>query len=127
MTQASSTISTIRPRAATFPALSFTHKFEELPLFWQYENAVAWRGGLMDGEFEVSVYGPTDWVITEVAVACDNGKCGAEAKGKLIHLNADTDERLYLLVLDALDHKYASYIEERIAEEADERGLRLVA
>lgn len=127
MTQAISGASTIPRGVATFPALSFTVHFEELPLFWQHADAIAWRGGLMDGEFEVSVYGPTDWIITDVAVACDNGKCGAEAKGKLIALNADTDERLYLLVLDAIDHKYASYIEERIAEDAGDRGLRLVA
>lgn len=113
--------------AATIPTFSFKISFQELPLFWRYADAVAWRGGLIDGEAEVSVHGPNDWVITDVSVACDNGQLGAAAKGKLINLSADEDERLYLTLLDALDHKYSSYIEERIVEEAIERGLPLAA
>jgi hypothetical protein len=106
---------------------SFRHKFEELPLHWHYANAVAWRGGLIDGEFEVSFEGPGDWFISDLSIEVDNGKIGEEAKGRLLQLDADTDERFYLLVLDAIDHKYASYIDERIAEAFGGGDVRVAA
>lgn len=116
------------PKATRIPSgFSFTHKFQELPLHWQFEGGIAWRGCLIDGEFEVSADGPDDWWISDVRVAVDNGKLGAEAKGKLITLDADTDERFYLLALDAIDHAYAHFIQEMIDDEAAAFGLRLVA
>jgi hypothetical protein len=105
-------------RATQIPTgFSFRHKFEELPLFWLYTGGEAWRGARLDGEFEISADGPGDWWISDLWISLDNGKIGPEAKGSLVNLNADDDERFYLLVLDAIDHKYASYIEERIADE----------
>lgn len=106
---------------------SFRHKFEEVPLFWQYTGNEAWRTGRIDGEFEVTVERNGDWIITEVMLAVDNGKIGPEAKGHLLTLDADTDERFYLLALDAIYHRYSSYIDEMIADEAAERGLRIAA
>ncbi len=94
-----------------------THTFEELPLFWQYADKIAWRGGLISGQFEVSYDGPNDWWISDIWIAVDNGKIGAEAKGTLLNLKIEDDDRFYALMLDAIDHRYASYIEERIADE----------
>lgn len=106
---------------------SFRHRFEELALFWQYTGGIAWRTGRIDGEFEVTVEPNGDWIVTDVVLAVDNGKIGGEAKGQLLTLDADTDERFYLLALDAIYHSYGSYIEDRVADEAGERGLRLAA
>lgn len=131
MSPALTPVSTIPTAAGTvtplYTAFSFTHRFEELSLFWQYSDATAWRAGRIDGQFEVAVDRAGDWIITEVAICVDNGKIGAEAKGHLMPLDADADERFYLLLLDAIDHQYASYIDERIAEEAAERGIRIAA
>ena len=116
------------PKAVRIPTpFSFRHKFEELPLFWMYTGGTAWRTARIDGEFEVCVDAHGDWIFCDVAITVDNGAVGEAAKGELIPLNADDDERFYLLVLDALDHRYAGYIDERIRDEADERGIRLVA
>jgi len=104
--------------------LSIRHQFEELPLFWQFEPttgtkpAVTWRGGMIDGEFEVEYdIFSKDWHVSDLWISADNGQIGAAAKGSLINLNADVDERLYLLVLDIVTFKYEQWIEERISEE----------
>jgi len=116
-------------RATRIPTgFSFRHKFEELPLFWLCTGGEAWRGARLDGEFEISADGPSDWWISDLWLSLDNGKIGGAAKGTLVNLSADDDERFYLLVLDAIDHKYASYIEERIADDVTEAPIvRLVA
>lgn len=115
-------------QADTTPtSLHIRKPFEELALFWLYTGGAAWRGARLDGEFEVTVHPNGDWIITDVWIAVDNGKTGSEAAGKLINLDADTDERLYLTVLDALDHSYTSRIAEWIADELDARDLKVAA
>jgi hypothetical protein len=116
------------PKAIAIPTgFSFRHKFEELPLFWQYTAGTCWRTGRIDGEFEVTVETTGDWIFSDVKLCVDNGGTAKEAKGDLLPLDSEADERFYLLVLDSLDHRYAGYIDERIRDEAAEYGLRLVA
>lgn len=96
---------------------SFRHKFEELPIFHHFVDGTVWRTGRIDGEFEVEIDASGDWFISEVTIETDNGRFGKEAAGRTITLDADKDERFYLLVLDAIDAQYASLIEELIEDE----------
>ena len=115
-------------RAEIIPSeFAITKQFEDLPLFWQFDPAtgakapITWRGGRIDGEFEVTYnIFSKDWNITNVMVAVDNGEVGAAVRSCLMSLDADVDERLYLLVLDILMLKYARWIEEQIAEEVSQ-------
>jgi predicted phosphoadenosine phosphosulfate sulfurtransferase len=111
----------------TLNAISLKHKFEDLAILWIFQDGTPWRAARIDGEFEVSIEPNGDWSISDVWVAVDNGKVGAAAKGSLINLSADLDERIYLAVLDALDGQYSTRIQEWIADELDERNLKIAA
>lgn len=114
------------PKADTIPnTIVLTHQFEELALFWQFTAGIPFRGARIDGEFELTFHTDDgDWWISDLWIQADNGRVGKEAEGRLLNLNADTDERLYLLVLDALDHQYGFRIEDWIQDELAEAGLR---
>lgn len=111
-------------RAETISStISIRHKFEELPLFWRHQPAegdkskVTWRGARVDGEFEVTYdMFDKDWYVSDVFVLVDNGQVGGAAKDDLVRLNADDDERFYLLLLDRITGRYNEQIEESIAE-----------
>lgn len=103
---------------------SFLHQFDELPLFWQFQPAVGtkpaitWRGGEIAGQFEVTYNIFTkDHDITDLWIVVHNGEVGSAAKGELVRVTVETDDRLYWLMRDIIDFKYAGMIEERIAEE----------
>lgn len=107
--------------------ITIRRKFEELPLFWRAvpafgeARAISWRGARLDGEFEVEYNLFTqDRVISNVWVLADNGKFGEEAADRMLNLNADDDERFYLLVLDAIENQYGEHIEEMIQDEISE-------
>ena len=103
---------------------SFLHQFDELPLFWQFQPAVGmqapirWRGGEIAGQFEITYnIFSQDHFVSDLWISVHNGETGPAAKGELVRVTVETDDRLYWLMRDIIDLKYASMIEERIAEE----------
>jgi hypothetical protein len=116
------------PKAIPSPtASSFKHKFDELPVFFEFTGGTVWRTGRIDGEFEVSYETDGDWIVTDVWIATDNGRYGSDALGRTVHLDADRHEAFYLLALDAIEAQYKSLIEEMIAEELAERRVARAA
>lgn len=114
-------------QADTIPtSFSIRHKFEELPIFHEFIGGTVWRTGRIDGEFEVTV-DPTGWSITDIWLDTDNGRFGSEARAHTINLDAQKHEGFYLLALDAIEAQYKSLIEELIADECDQRDLRVAA
>lgn len=107
----------------TFP---IRKQFEELPLITLFTaSGEPWTTGLVSGEFEVTVsHIDGDWHFSDLWISADNGKMGADARGGLISLDADVDEKLFMELLDALEDQYAVYIEEFIEEHFAEEGLR---
>lgn len=102
----------------------FKLKFEELPLFWQFKDGTCFRTARIDGEFEVAVDHEDDWTITDIWMEVDNGRNGPHAAGCTLNLDADKDERFYLLVLDAITDKYKAQIEEQIESVRVESSMR---
>ena len=119
--------------AASSPQSCFSLRkpFEELALFWQFQNGEPFRTGHVDGEFEVSFDRDGDWYVSDLWISVDNGKMGEACKAALVNLNADTHETFYTLILDNLSAQYTTRIEEWIEDELmDERPwppLRRVA
>lgn len=116
-------------RALTTPStFSFIHKFEELPLFTRAVNGESFRGGFIDGEYEVTVsIVDGTWWISDVSISLDNSRMGTEARSSLVNLDADQDERFYITVLDSLTERYFDHIAETVDEELGEMDLRAVA
>jgi hypothetical protein len=112
------------PRADTFPNTFCLRKpFEELPLFSfsTDKQGETYRTGYISGEFEVTVsYLDGDWHFSDLWISANNGKMGAEAKGELLRLDADVDERFFLMVLDVLEARYTTRVEEWIEDELAE-------
>lgn len=106
----------------------FTKPFEELPLFTHWVNGERLTAALIDGEFEIT-YSKQDatWWISDVWIQTDNHRHGNNARTARINLDADTDERLYLSILDSLTEAYCDLIDEEIADELAFQGIRLVA
>jgi hypothetical protein len=113
-------------RADTFPTtFTIRKQFEDLALVTLFTaSGEAWMTGHVSGEFEITVsHVDGDWHFSDLWILADNLRMGKEARGGLIHLDADADERLYLAILDALENKYTTYIEEWIDESLAEEGL----
>jgi hypothetical protein len=111
--------------------VTIKRKFEELALFWSFtpatgdKPATSFRAGKIDGEFEATynIFNQ-QWHITDVWVEVDNGKLGSECRWHAQNLDADTDERFYFLVLDALENQYGRSIEDWLDEELAQHGLQ---
>jgi hypothetical protein len=115
------------PRADTIPTTFTIRKpFEELALVTLFtDSGEAWMTGYVSGEFEVTVSQiDGDWHFSDLWISADNKKMGEDARGGLIHLDGDADERLFLAILDALENQYTTYIEEWIELEFLEEGHR---
>jgi hypothetical protein len=115
-------------RADTIPTTScFTRQFEELPLFTHFVGGEKLTAGLIDGEMEIT-YSTVDgtWWVSDLWIRTDNHRFGAASKTGQLNLNAD-DERLYLSILDSLTERYCDYIDEEIADELAELGIRVAA
>jgi hypothetical protein len=116
-------------RSSTTPTTSsFTRPFEELALVSHFVAGERLSAALVDGEFEVT-YSTTDgtWWISDLWLKTENFKLGASNRSGQLNLNADTDERLYLSILDSLTERYCDYIDEEIADELAELGIRVAA
>jgi hypothetical protein len=114
-------------RAANTIPTTFTirKQFEDLALVTLFAaSGELWMTGHVSGEFEIAVSQiDGDWHFSDLWILADNLRMGPEARGGLIHLDADADERLYLAILDALENKFTTYIEEWIEEEFAEESL----
>jgi hypothetical protein len=95
----------------------FSLPIEELPLFSYQHKGETLCALLVDGWAEVEYDHSGDWHVTNLRIQCENYKFGTLNRATLANLDADRDERLYLLILDAFDKRYTAYIEQRIAEE----------
>lgn len=116
------------PKADTLPTrFAIRHKFEELAIFWHFDNGTPWRAGRLDGAFEITYDITGDYTVTAVEIAADNGKVGNEADARMIALDADEDESFYLLVLDAIHGQYHTRILEWIDDDLADEGLRRIA
>ncbi len=106
-------------------SLTITLQFEELALFAQSTITDRYYTAMIDGKFEVSApwNDPSDWHISDIWIIADNGRCGNQCRVNHVNLNADTEERFYLLVLDALTTRYSDRIEEMIEAECAENGV----
>lgn len=106
---------------------NFTIRKEfQVSLFWKFIGGDPMRTGEITGEFEITVDMDTDggdWQVTDLWINADNGKLGTEARGQLINLSGDedADDQMALLILDALDHQYATRIECWVQDELCER------
>jgi hypothetical protein len=107
---------------------SFTRQFEELPLFTHFAHGEKLTAGLIDGEMEVT-YSTVDgtWWVSDLWIRTDNHRFGAASKSGQLNLNADTDERFYFSILDSLTERYCDLIDEEIADELAELGIRVAA
>lgn len=95
----------------------------QVALLWKFVKGDPMRAAYIDGRMEITVdmsVAGGDWTVTDLWVEVDNGKVGSHAKGATVNLNADDDERFYLLVLDAIDHQYATRIEAWVQDELSE-------
>lgn len=105
---------------------SFERKFEELPLFWNFQKGTMWRAAYVDGTFEVSYDRTGAWTISDVHLVVDDGT-GAAGKTKVLRLDGEADEAFYLLVLEALTQRYAGSIEEWIVDDMADDGIDRIA
>jgi hypothetical protein len=80
-------------------------------------------GLLSSGSFEVSYNSASDWWISDVYLILENFKFGPDGRTHAYKLDADTDERLYLVVLDALEDRFEESIQEQIEEELADAGI----
>jgi hypothetical protein len=105
-----------------------THQFEEVALFTHWVDGERLTAALIDGEFEVT-YSTVDatWWISDVWIGTENHRHGAAGRSGRINLDADTDERLYLSILDSLTEAYCDLIDEEIADELAMMGIRIAA
>lgn len=110
----------------TFPSSFVLRKpFEDLPLVTLFTaSREAWHTGYVSGEFEITVsYHDGDWHFSDLWVSADNRKMAPDARGGLLNLDADVDERLFLALLDALENAYTTRIDEWVEEELAEEGI----
>jgi hypothetical protein len=109
--------------------ISFRREFEELPLFSEKDaNGDLFYAGLVDGSVEISFDSTGDWHVSDIKIRVDNlrrVKDGGVAR--VITVDADENPALYWLLLDVLTDKYADTIDEWVAFEAEEHGLRIAA
>lgn len=108
-------------------SFSLTRKFEELPLFTTAHAGVQFFTGLLDGEFTVQFDQAGEWIISDVALKVDNGKLGSQAECKIVTLDGDKNEQLYLVILDALTDRYAGSIPYWISEELAHFNISIAA
>lgn len=95
----------------------------QVALLWKFVKGDPMRAGYIDGRMEITIdldVAGGDWSVTDIWIDVDNGKVGNQAKGETVNLNADEDMPFYLLVLDALDHQYATRIEAWVQDELSE-------
>ena len=116
----------VTPVAAfpTQPPSAFTIvKPFQVALLWKFVKGDPMRAGYIDGEMEISIdmdVDGGDWSVTDLWITVDNGKVGSSARGENVNLSADDDECFYLLVRDAIDHQYATRIEDWVQDELAE-------
>lgn len=114
-------------RVDTMPnSFAIRKPFEELPLVTLFTaSGEPWTTGYVSGEFEITVsWIDGGWHFSDLWVSADNRKMGPDARGGLLNLDADVDERLFLTLLDALEAQYTTRIEEWIEDEFAEEGVR---
>jgi len=121
-------LSRFAPGRASPGTIQITRQFEELPLLTKYAGGERLYGALIDGQYEVTVMtADGEWWISDLWISVDNGKMGTAARGELIHLDADDDQRLYLSILDSLREEHTTAIEEDVERELAELGIRAAA
>jgi hypothetical protein len=116
-------------RSSTTPStFSFTKPFEQLPLFSTFVNGERLSAALVDGTFEVTASTVDGtWWLSDIWLEVENFKMGTSNRSAQLNLNADTDERLYLSILDSLTEAYCDLIDEEIADELAMMGIRVAA
>jgi len=95
----------------------------QVSLLWKFVKGEPLRAGDITGEMEITIdmdVAGGDWTVTDLWVSADNGKLRSQARGELVHLDGDDDERFMLMVLDAIDHQYATRIENWVMDELAE-------
>ncbi len=107
--------------------ITFTRQFEELPLYSERSAGVLFCAGLVDGSMEVSFDSTGDWWISDIHINVENYYPGNANLAKTVRIDADGNPSLYWHLLDTLTDKYAATIEEWIAHEAEECGVRIAA
>jgi len=115
------------PRADTIPnTFTIQKPFEDVALVTLFTSTgEAWETGHVSGKFEITVSNVDgDWHFSDLWISASNMKMAPDARGGLVHLDGDADERLFLTILDALENQYTSYIEEWIEEAFLEEGTR---
>ena len=107
------------PQFTTQP-FSLEYKFEELPIWQRRIGGETFHAGLFDGVATIEYDHDGDWTIVDVSIRGDNHKLGADARDRMINLDADKDAALYLMILDALEGTRSTHFEDIIAEELAE-------
>jgi|ERR1017187_4365211 hypothetical protein len=116
-------------QVVSFPrTISFTRQFEDLPLYSEKtRSGELFYAGLVDGILEISFDHTGDWFVSDIKVKVENGRFGRENVATFVQVDADENPSFYWHILDTLTDKYASTIEEWIAFEAEDHGLRIAA
>ncbi len=108
--------------------ITFTREFEELPLYSERtRSGETFFAGLVDGSLEVSFDSTGDWHISDIHIKVENYRTGKANVAKTVRIDADENPSLYWHLLDTLADKYAATIEEWIAHEAEDHGVRIAA
>jgi hypothetical protein len=102
--------------------LSFTRKFEEVPLVHTTVAGERFYAAMLSGEFEVEFDVDGNWQFGGLWLDLDNIGWGVNAKGHTIPLDPDEHEELILLLMQALMRNYETYIDAWVSEELDERA-----
>jgi hypothetical protein len=108
-------------RAYDFKLLPFPRQFnfdlilDEMPLY----RIGCFRGGCISGVAEIT-YDRTGWHVSDLHIAVDNGRIGANAESKSVHLDGQSEPLLYEHMLDRITEDYATNIEETISMELAE-------
>jgi hypothetical protein len=100
----------------------FTRKFEELPLVAATVGNERFYAGLLSGEYTVEYDADGNWHFGGLTLDLDNQRWGKDAKGHAVALDPDEDEALILMIYNALERNYSSYIEEWVFEELAEQA-----
>jgi hypothetical protein len=108
--------------------ITFTRQFEELPLYSEKtRSGETFFAGLVDGALEISFDSTGDWHVSDIHLRVQNHRTGDAAAAKVVRIDADENPSLYWHLLDTLTDKYTDTIQEWIAMEAEEYGLRIAA
>ena len=112
------------PKANLSPNAVFTRRqrFEEVELIFQ--TAGMFRGGMLDGEFELSFEADGSWWVSDVSVSTIGVERGRMVD-KMIAVTPAEQPELYGMIVDSIVFAYQAHIPEWVQDELIAEGVSL--